>query len=169
MTHEYIDKNYQPSGHSCPLRGHPRSSSSPSMMSRRAEKGPESSLKFRRQCRLSRSYHLRGSPVRSKNSTRSRSLVEIPAFTENPANGAAKLPSRIRSRTSLKDITEGKQPIPSQSLVQIPIFTDKPEKGATERLSRTPSKTSLNTIVEAITAHNVDVNGTGREINEVFR
>ena len=138
-------------------------------MSRTLEKDSGSSLKFRGQYRLSRPYHLTGSPVSSKKSTRSQSLVEIPAFTENPANGAAKLSSRIRSRTSLKDITEGKQLVPSQSLVQIPIFTDKPEKGAAERLSRTPSKTSLNTIVEAITAHNVDVNGTGREINEVFR
>ena len=162
-----MKKKYHLSLQSFPLRDHPISSSLPSGMSRTVDKRLGSSLKLRRQFRLSHPYHLGGSTIRSKKSIHSQSLVEIPAFTENPANGAAKLSSRTRSRTSLKDITKGKEPVPSQSLVQIPIFTDKPEKGAAERLRRTPNRSSLNTTAEVIAAHNMDANTIGREINKV--
>ena len=135
------------------------------MMPRIVEKGLEAPLTLRRHRHLSHPYQLRGSPP----DTHPRSRVEIPAFTENPADGVAKL-SRVRGRgrPSLNVIAEGKAPIYSQGMVQLPIFTDKPEKGAAVQLSRTPSKNSLNTIAEDITAHNVALNGVGREINEVF-
>ena len=107
FTYEYIDKNYLPLEHSFLVRGHPRSSSLSSRISRSVSlkavrRGLEPSPTLHRQRSLSRSRLPEGSPVLM----RSQSLVELPTFTVKPEEGAAEQLSRTPSKTSLKTIAE---------------------------------------------------------------
>ena len=69
-------------------------------------KGLEASPTLRRQYNLSRHYYPRGSPAPFRKFARSKSLVELPTFTENPEKGAAEQLSRTPSRASLNPIAE---------------------------------------------------------------